>query len=74
MRKIFVLAFLGAVIAVASLFPLRKSDAQKAQRQDVGIRPIQASSRALPDLTFDLATPGNSLISMCRPHPANNKR
>ena len=58
MRKILVLAFLGAVIAVASLFPLRKSDAQKVQRQDVGIRPIQASSRALPDFDIRLGDTG----------------
>lgn len=58
MRKILVLVFLGAAIAVASMFPLRKSDAQKAQRQDVGVRPIQPSSRALPDFDIRLGDTG----------------
>src|SRR5262245_58160774 len=52
MRKILVLAFLGAACAVASLFPLQKSGAQKAQLQDVPTEPRIANSRALPD--FDI--------------------
>ena len=58
MRKILVLAFLGAAVAVASLFPLQKSDAQKVQRQDVRIGPFPTINKPLPDFDIRLADTG----------------
>jgi len=58
MRKILVLAFLGAACAVASLFPLQKSGAQKAQRQDVRTEPRVVNTRTLPDFDIRLGDTG----------------
>ena len=61
MRKILVLAFLGAACAVASFFPLQKSGAQKVQRQDVRTDPIVVNSRTLPDFDVRLGDSGEFL-------------
>ncbi len=58
MRKILALAFLGAACAVASLFPLQKSGAQKVLRQDVRTEPRVVNSRALPDFDIRLGDSG----------------
>ena len=58
MRKILVLAFLGAACAVASLFPLQKSGAQKVQRQDVRTEPRVVNTRTLPDFDIRLGDTG----------------
>jgi len=58
MRKILVLAFLGAACAVASLFPLQKSGAQKAQRQDVRTESRVVNTRTLPDFDIRLGDTG----------------
>jgi Zn-dependent metalloprotease len=58
MRKILVLAFLGAACAVASLFPLQKSGAQKAQPQDVRTEPRVVNTRTLPDFDIRLGDTG----------------
>ncbi|HEX7297068.1 MAG TPA: M36 family metallopeptidase [Pyrinomonadaceae bacterium] len=58
MRKILVLAFLGAAVAVASLFPLQKSGAQKVQRQDVRVGPITNVTKPLPDFDIRLGESG----------------
>ena len=58
MRKILVLAFLGASIAAASLFPTQKSGAQKVQRQDVRTDPIPTSAKPLPDFDIRLGESG----------------
>jgi len=58
MRKILVLAFLGAACAVSSLFPLQKSGAQKAQRQDVRTEPRVVNTRTLPDFDIRLGDTG----------------
>ena len=58
MRKILVLAFLGASVAAASLFPIQKSGAQKTQRQDVRTDPIRTSVKPLPDFDIRLGESG----------------
>ena len=58
MRKILVLAFLGASVAAASLFPIQKSGAQKVQRQDVRTDPIATSFKPLPDFDSRLGESG----------------
>src|SRR6185436_14617002 len=58
MRKILVLAFLGAAVAAASLFPLQKSGAQKVQRQDVRTAPIPTRVKPLPDFDIRLGESG----------------
>ena len=58
MRKILVLAFLGAACAVASFFPLQKSGAQKVQRQDVRTDPRVVNTRTLPDFDIRLGDTG----------------
>jgi len=58
MRKILVLAFLGASVAAASLFPIQKSGAQKAQRQDVRTDPIATNFKPLPDFDIRLGESG----------------
>ena len=58
MRKILVLAFLGAACAVASFFPLQKSGAQKVLQQDVRTEPGVVNTRTLPDFDIRLGDTG----------------
>ena len=58
MRKILVLAFLGAACAVASFFPLQKSGAQKVLQQDVRTEPGVVNTRTLPDFDIRLGDAG----------------
>jgi len=58
MRKILVLAFLGAACAVASFFPLQKSGAQKILQQDVRTEPGVVNNRTLPDFDIRLGDTG----------------
>jgi Zn-dependent metalloprotease len=59
-RKLLVLALLGGALAIAAMFPLRKSDAANSLRlSSVGSAPLQ--SRGLPNFDVRLADKGEFL-------------
>lgn len=60
-RKLTVLALLGAALAAASMFPLRKSDAARSLQPPRGPERIQSLGRALPNYDIRLAEKGEFL-------------
>ncbi len=60
-RKLLVLALLGAALAAASMFPLRKSDAARSLQPSRGNERVQSLGRALPNFDIRLAEKGEFL-------------